>query len=54
MPEMRTKFFYICCLRLYETLNTRGIDVQNHIFKGHHNMEYTKSNIEKYIAFYGS
>ena len=46
--------FYNGYLRLYKTLNTRGIDVQNHIFKGHHNMEYIKSNIEKYIAFYGS
>lgn len=45
--------FYEGCLVLYKILKQKGINSKNNIFKGHHNIEYIKSNIEKYLKFYG-
>lgn len=44
--------FYNGCSILYDLLQKNGIPSQNHIFKGHHNVEYIKSNMEKYLMFY--
>lgn len=46
--------FYQGCSILDKILKERGIESQNHIFEGHHNLEYIKSNIEKYMRFYGN
>lgn len=45
--------FYEGCLILYRILKEKRISSENNIFKGHHNIEYIKSNIEKYLKFYG-
>ncbi|MBR0423381.1 MAG: prolyl oligopeptidase family serine peptidase [Clostridia bacterium] len=45
--------FYIACEKLYEILKSKSVNVENHIFKGHHNAEYIISNLEKYYKFYG-
>ena len=45
--------FYIACRKLYEVLKLKNVNVENHIFKGHHNAEYIISNLEKYYKFYG-
>ncbi|MCI1779787.1 MAG: esterase family protein [Bacteroidales bacterium] len=45
--------FYEGCAALYKVLRNKGIEVSNHIFPGHHNINYIKSNIRKYLAFYG-
>ncbi len=39
---------------LSKLLKSRGICCESHIFKGHHNVEYIDSNLEKYLIFYGS
>lgn len=44
--------FYNGCLELYKILKCRKANVQNHLFEGHHNMAYIKSNLEKYLVFY--
>ena len=46
--------FYEGCLILNNILKEKGIESQNHVFEGHHNVEYIKSNIEKYMLFYGN
>ncbi len=46
--------FYEGCSILHKALIKKGIDSQNHVFPGHHNMEYIRSNMEKYLQFYGS
>jgi enterochelin esterase-like enzyme len=46
--------FYEGCAILHKILNEKHIQSQNHIFKGHHSIEYIKSNIEKYMKFYGN
>jgi len=46
--------FYQGCSILNKILQKKGIDCQNHIFEGNHNLEYIKSNIEKYLYFYGT
>lgn len=46
--------FYNGCLDLYKILVSRNIAVQNHIFEGHHNIEYIKENLEKYLIFYAA
>lgn len=46
--------FYHGCNVLYKILKSKGIKCQNHIFKGHHDFAYIKSNIEKYLKFYGA
>ncbi|WP_434502402.1 alpha/beta hydrolase [Prevotella sp.] len=46
--------FYQGCSILNKILKEKGIESQNHIFEGHHSVEYIKSNIEKYLRFYGS
>lgn len=46
--------FYEGCLTLYEVLKEKGIDAENHVFPGNHSVEYIKSNIEKYLKFYGA
>ena len=46
--------FYEGCDRLYQILKKRGANVQNHIFTGHHDLAYLKSNLEKYLIFYSA
>lgn len=46
--------FYDGCSILNKILIEKGIDSQNHIFEGHHDVEYIKSNLEKYMIFYGN
>jgi len=46
--------FYKGCSVLYKNLKVKGFEVENHIFQGHHNLEYIKSNMEKYLMFYGT
>lgn len=38
--------FYDGCSTLNKILTDKGIKSENHIFKGHHNIEYIRSNIE--------
>jgi len=45
--------FYQGCSILYNILKRKGIKSQNHIFQGHPSTEYIKSNLEKYLKFYG-
>jgi enterochelin esterase-like enzyme len=45
--------FHEGCSILNEILEQKGISVQNHLFQGHHNVEYIKANIEAYLKFYG-
>jgi len=45
--------FYEGCSVLNTILEEKGISVQNHLFQGHHNVEYIKANIETYLKFYG-
>lgn len=45
--------FYKGCSILNKILEEKGITVQNHLFQGHHNVEYIKANIEAYLKFYG-
>ncbi|HNW51739.1 MAG TPA: alpha/beta hydrolase-fold protein [Prolixibacteraceae bacterium] len=45
--------FYEGCSILNKILKEKGISVQNHLFKGHHNVEYLKTNIKAYLKFYG-
>ncbi|MBQ2672319.1 MAG: prolyl oligopeptidase family serine peptidase [Clostridia bacterium] len=45
--------FYIACKKLYKVLKSKSIQIENHVFKGHHNAEYIISNLEKYFRFYG-
>ncbi len=44
--------FYEGCAMLQDVLIEKGIISQNHIYKGHHNVEYIKTNMEKYLCFY--
>lgn len=44
--------FYKGCRKLYDILCTRGVDVQNYVFSGHHNLEYIKQNFVEYLKFY--
>ena len=44
--------FYHGCAQLAETLKSRGIQVENHLNKGHHTVQYIKDNLEKYLVFY--
>ncbi|MGC3979398.1 MAG: alpha/beta hydrolase-fold protein [Paludibacteraceae bacterium] len=46
--------FYDGCSILNKILKRKGIDSQNYVYEGHHNIEYIKSNIEKYMLFYGN
>lgn len=46
--------FYKGCSILDKILKSRGVESQNHICEGHHNVEYIKSNMEKYMMFYGN
>ena len=39
--------FYNGCSILDKILKSRGIESQNYVFEGHHNVEYIKSNMEK-------
>ena len=45
--------FYRACEKLYSVLKQKGVDVQNHLYTGHHNAEYVLSNMEAYLRFYG-
>ena len=44
--------FYHGCAQLAETLKSCGIQVENHLNKGHHTVQYIKDNLEKYLVFY--
>ncbi len=46
--------FYNGCLELFKILRNKDINVQNHIFEGHHNIEYIKSNLKNYLIFYAA
>ncbi|WP_050699373.1 alpha/beta hydrolase [Anaeromassilibacillus senegalensis] len=46
--------FYEGCAILQDILQRKGIASQNHIFPGHHSVSYIKTNLEKYLMFYGS
>lgn len=45
--------YYRACEKLFLILKQKGIDVQNHLFEGHHNGEYILSNLKTYLRFYG-
>jgi enterochelin esterase-like enzyme len=44
--------FYEGCSVLHKILKEKGVNSENHVFSGHHNAEYMKSNMEKYLRFY--
>ena len=44
--------FYNAVKSLSGRLKAHGIDVEHHIFPGHHNLKYIKENIRKYLIFY--
>lgn len=46
--------FYKGCRILEQILREKNIWVENHIFSGHHNLEYIQSNLEGYLKFYGN
>ncbi|GMQ64253.1 alpha/beta hydrolase [Vallitalea maricola] len=46
--------FYEGCLILHKILQDKGINSRNHIFPGNHSADYIKSNLEKYLKYYGS
>jgi len=46
--------FYEGCSILNTILQEKGVNTQNYVFPGHHNLEYIKSNLERYLKFYGS
>ena len=39
---------------LSKILMSQGISVEHHISPGHHNLQYVKNNIRKYLIFYGN
>ena len=45
--------FYRACEKLDLILKQKGVDVQNHLFEGHHNKEYITSHLKTYLRFYG-
>lgn len=45
--------FYEGCSNLHKILIEKGIYSQSTVFPGNHSVEYIKSNIEKYLKFYG-
>jgi enterochelin esterase-like enzyme len=45
--------FYEGCAALHKILTGKGVKCQNHIFPGNHSVDYIKSNMEKYLKFYG-
>lgn len=46
--------FYIACKKLYEILKSKNVNVENHIFNGYHDENYVKSNLKRYLQFYGN
>lgn len=44
--------FYRACGKLTLILEQKGVKVQNHLYEGHHDVEYVMSNIENYLRFY--
>ena len=46
--------FFVACEKLYNILKEKKVDVEYNKFKGHHNVEYILSNLEKYLKFYNS
>ena len=44
--------FHRGCSQLAETLKARGVQVEHHLNKGHHNIQYLKENLERYFRFY--
>ncbi|MCR5795875.1 MAG: hypothetical protein K6G61_11085 [Solobacterium sp.] len=45
--------FYLACEKLYRVLKQNGIDVQNHLYEGHHSKEYITVHLKTYLRFYG-
>lgn len=45
--------FYKGCFLLHSILEEKGINTQNHVFNGHHSVEYIQSNMDRYLRFYG-
>ncbi|MCY6958395.1 alpha/beta hydrolase [Clostridium brassicae] len=45
--------FYEGCSILHKILKEKGVNCENYIFPGNHSAQYIKSNIEKYLKFYG-
>lgn len=45
--------FYRGCEKLFRVLKQKNVDVQNHLFEGHHTGEYIVSHLESYLRFYG-
>ena len=45
--------FYRACEKLDLILKQKGVDVQNHLFEGHHNKEYITAHLKTYLRFYG-
>lgn len=46
--------FYNAVKSLSVRLKAHGIEVEHHIFPGHHNIQYIKDNIRKYLIFYSN
>ncbi len=44
--------FFRACEKLFHILKKNGVDVQNHLFEGHHDGEYVKANLKTYLRFY--
>ena len=44
--------FYRACDKLTSILEQKGVKVQNHLYKGRHDVEYVRSNLENYLRFY--
>lgn len=50
--EDEGQFFEGCAL-LHKELKSKGVASSNLLLKGHHNVEYIRGNVEKYLMFYG-
>ena len=46
--------FYRACKKLFLILQQKGVNVQNHLFKGYHDMEYVTFHVKRYLSFYGN
>ncbi len=44
--------FYENCKVLFDTLQSRGVESEYHMFPRDHNQAYLEENIEKYLLFY--
>lgn len=46
--------FYEGCGVLHEILKRKGVRTVNHVFPGRHDLAYIRSNMERYLRFYGA